>query len=93
MWPGSTRFIDTLKLPVTELRNPVSDFQWSAMAFLSHFALGYLVAFLLTLSTLIMCSCFTAGPIEYSIRRYLFWLCLSLSIVVHVLEDYSLGWF
>ncbi|TSC81829.1 MAG: hypothetical protein G01um101419_737, partial [Parcubacteria group bacterium Gr01-1014_19] len=47
MWPGSTRFIDTLKLPVTELRNPVSDFQWSAMAFLSHFALGYLVAFLL----------------------------------------------
>ncbi len=78
---------------VTELRDPVWDARWSVMAFLSHFALGFLLGLSLTSLILIICRCFGAEKAECSIRRYAFWLCVSLSIVVHVLEDYLLGWF
>lgn len=189
MWPAVPRIIHTLEKPVTELRNPIWDLKWSVMAFLSHFALGYLLG-LLTASLIMLVSWYFkakkmtgsdldliwskrdsstffervrnwiekvclgrslvgdsfpfalrvafwsavvanlidvdhallsyGGPdrifhplvfvlaalvfiycgarmiwlrTEYSIRRYTFWFCLALSLVVHVVEDYTLGWF
>ncbi len=73
---------------------PITDWSWSIRAFFSHFALGFFLG--LSLYVLILTTfrcCGATRTDELRIRPYVFWLALSLSIVVHVLEDYYLGWF
>ncbi len=192
MWHALPKIVNTLEKPVTELRDPIWSWEWSTKAFLSHFALGYLLGMLVVLLTVLVARQFGASKIskwdfrrmkggeqadtffekvrnwierlclgwryesllldlfsfalrisffsavvanlidldhlplfwggpdrilhplgfavavliavycgarivgaksEYAIRRYSFWLCLALSIMAHVLEDYLLGWF
>lgn len=50
MWLTTiVRVLDAAKRSVTDLRNPVWDWEWSITAFLSHFALGFLLGLLATL--------------------------------------------
>lgn len=194
MWPIPHHILRVLERPITDLRNPIWDWEWSVKAFLSHFALGDFLGLLVTLLIVFsarrlgaaqvsrwdyrrlqkedkkkkprfftwirrgverVClggrheslfldplsfafrvaffsglianvidtdhvlmfyggpdrlihkpACVIAAVIvvyclarmfrckdEYSIRRYALWLCLALSIIVHVVEDYALGWF
>ena len=53
-----------------------------------HFLLGFAVAWLACWLILTI-----FGVEDARIRRYSLLLALSLSIVVHVLQDYLLGWF
>ncbi len=53
-----------------------------------HFLLGFAVAWLACWLILTI-----FGVEDMRIRRYSFWLALSLSIAAHVLQDYFLGWF
>ena len=75
-------------------RLPLIDLSWSVRAFLSHFSLGFGVGLLLCVLILTILRCCGATRTEeLRIRRSLFWLALSVSIMAHVLEDYLLGWF
>ena len=53
-----------------------------------HFLLGFVVG--LSLCWLILTIC---GVGDARIRRYSFYLCASLAIASHVLQDYTVGWF
>ncbi|MDP1719265.1 MAG: hypothetical protein Q8L24_02465 [bacterium] len=194
MWPVVPKIVHVLEKPVTELRDPIWSLEWSTKAFLSHFALGFLLGLLISslvmflsryfkvakickwdfrrvkrreknatfflrirywierrcfgrrYQALLFCDAFSFSlrvaffsavvanlidladhwPLFYGlpdrllhppgivlatfiaiyciarivrqrgecfVRLYVFWLCLSLSIIAHVLEDYLLGWF
>ena len=53
-----------------------------------HFLLGFAVGLLVCAWILI-----TFSVEDARIYHYLFWLCVALAIVSHVLEDYLIGWF
>ncbi len=193
MWGNwVTHFLDAAKRPITDLRYPISDEQWSIMAFLCHFALGFFLGLFVALLvvwisrlrgvkkvskwdfrrlkrsqenssvfgrardwierlllgqrheallwptfafTLLVAffsgvianlidvdhaPMFYGGPDRvfhkffcgvaiivvlycgtrivrakdgYTVRRQTFWFCQALSVIVHVVEDYTIGWF
>jgi len=62
---------------------------------LAHFGLGLCVGLLVWLAYYrISITCSRGGQaVDPRIWRYVLWLCISLSIVAHVLEDYLWGVF
>lgn len=77
-----------------EWRWPTINWSYTLRAPFLHFALAFVVAWLLLRLILIILRYFSVTPTdELRTRPYLFWLSLSVAIVSHVLEDWYLGWF
>jgi len=59
-----------------------------------HFALGFFAGLLVYLLTLTILSHTRLGGVEdSSIHRFSLVVALSCAVAVHILEDYTLGWF
>ena len=77
-----------------DLRWPTVDWSYALRAPFLHFILAFAAAWLpcsLILITLRFSSATKTDALR--MRRYLFWLALSVAIVSHVLEDWYIGWF
>ena len=55
MWPSNTKqALYVLQKPITDLRNPIWDWEWTTKAYLSHFALGFQLCLLVVLLILFL---------------------------------------